>query len=144
MSPGDTLQLRLVAKDLPGVFQASFRLVYDTSKLRYVSFQPGSYWIKDSDPVSCRQLLSQVRDFAGSGTLLVVVSRPGTSCGNTDKVNGEIGKITMNTVTTIGSPAGLARFTTDETRLLVRSSAGTYLTLRQRTDAQLSFTPAGS
>jgi hypothetical protein len=144
IAPGDPLQVRLVAKDLPGVFQSSLRLNYDNTKIRYLSFQPGSFWTKENDTAACRQLLSQVRDFPSSGVVLVVVSRPGASCGNTDKVNGEMGRLTMTAVTTIGSPAGLVRFTTDPSRLLVRNSAGVFLTLRQRSDAQLSFTPASS
>ncbi|MHA2621058.1 MAG: hypothetical protein V2G42_06285 [bacterium JZ-2024 1] len=142
LNRGETIQFRIVAKDLPGVFQSSFRILYDNTKLRYSNFQPGSFWIRNNDTISCRQLLSQVRDFPGSGTVLVVVSRPGAGCGNTDKVNGEMGRLTMAAISAISSPTGLARFTTDESRLLVRNAAGTYLTLRQRTDSQLSFTPA--
>lgn len=140
--PGEPLQFLIEAKNLPGVFQSSFRIIYDSTRLRYTGFQPGSFWVGDSDTAACRHILSSVRDFTNSGTLLVVISRPGAQCGNTDKINGEMGRITMTAVQPLSSSTGLARFTSDPSRLLVRNASGVFLTLGQHSDQQLSYTPA--
>jgi len=141
ISMGQTLFVRLRAQNVVGLFQSAFRVLYDTSRLQFQSFTPSDFLQKQEETPTCLGLLTTVNPFPQAGVIAVSITRKGTSCGPTDKINGEVGVFSFTALQNLNNYKTLVVFPADIVRFRFRNEKAANFSLERLTSLQVKLTP---
>ncbi len=141
ISSGQTLFVRLRAQNVAGLFQGAFRVVFDTSRLQFLSFTPSDFLQRQVENPTCLGLLTTVNPFPQTGVIAVSISRKGTSCGPTDKINGEVGVFSFTALQNLNTYKTLVVFPADIVRFRFRNETATNFSLERLSSLQVKLIP---